>query len=118
MGALAMLRLYDHSFNNHDHDDDNGTCLGFSTCLNTRWTAKMSMSSRIRPIRTPPPIVRYLNMNAYTLWRLVLVNTMVQHIETPQLSLYRNLSLSCGSDPRGIAALSRESAMRRAGNSF
>ena len=49
------------------NDDDNGThtCLGFSTCLNTRWTAKMSMSSRIRPIRTPPPIVRYLNMNAY-----------------------------------------------------
>ena len=28
------------------------------------------------------------------------------------------LSLSCGSDPRGIAALSRESAIRRAGSSF
>ena len=40
--------------------DDTSTCLGLSTCLKTKWTAKMSMSSRIRPIRTPPPIVRYL----------------------------------------------------------
>ena len=41
--------------------DDTSTCLGLSTCLKTKWTAKMSMSSRIRPIRTPPPIVRYLS---------------------------------------------------------
>ena len=40
--------------------DDTSTCLGLSTCLKTKWTANMSMSSRIRPIRTPPPIVRYL----------------------------------------------------------
>ena len=41
--------------------DNTSTCLGLSTCLKTKWTAKMSMSSRIRPIRTPPPIVRYLS---------------------------------------------------------
>ena len=40
--------------------EDFVTCLGFKTCLKTRWTAKTSMSSRSRPILTPPWGFRYL----------------------------------------------------------
>ena len=40
------------------------------------------------------------------------------HLTREQRQSRSNLSLSWGSDPRGIAALSRESAIRRAGSSF
>ena len=39
-------------------------------------------------------------------------NSFVQNV------LFANLSLSWGSDPRGMAALSKESAILRAGSSF
>ena len=41
------------------------TCRGFKTCLKTRWTAKTSMSSRSRPILTPPWGFRYLNIELH-----------------------------------------------------
>ena len=40
------------------------------------------------------------------------------HLTRDERQSRSNLSLSWGSDPRGIAALSRESAIRRAGSSF